>query len=160
MVHEPQLKPLLEEPGHTLEQVGRTLIAAANENGGRDNITVILFRLEDVEDRRAGAEAGATAEYDTFSGEAAEPRQGVTRPSAHDAGDAAGAEHADQGTVAVQALHPGDPRSEGGAAAPAREPPERTAPLPGDGPIGPRTGGAAAAVPAACCCCSSRSSCR
>jgi serine/threonine protein phosphatase PrpC len=33
----------------TLEAAGRALIAAANKAGGRDNITVILFRLEEVE---------------------------------------------------------------------------------------------------------------
>ena len=77
MVHEPELKPMLEDRGRSLEQTGRALIAAANEAGGRDNITVILFRLEEVEDRRGGAgAAGAatlagepTAEYDTFEGE-------------------------------------------------------------------------------------------
>ena len=31
-----------------LERAGRNLIAAANAAGGRDNITVILFRLEEV----------------------------------------------------------------------------------------------------------------
>ncbi|MGI8711702.1 MAG: Stp1/IreP family PP2C-type Ser/Thr phosphatase [Solirubrobacteraceae bacterium] len=31
-----------------LEQAGEQLIAAANEAGGRDNITVVLFRVEDV----------------------------------------------------------------------------------------------------------------
>src|SRR4051812_15686796 len=48
----------------TLEQAGRNLIAAANAAGGRDNITVILFRLEEVEAGAAGAasEAGATTE--------------------------------------------------------------------------------------------------
>src|SRR5215212_4950667 len=54
MVHEPQLKSLLEDRERSLEQTGRMLIAAANEAGGRDNITVILFRLEDVDDRRGG----------------------------------------------------------------------------------------------------------
>ena len=52
MVPEPQLKPILERGG-PLEPIGRELIAAANEAGGRDNITVILFRLEDVERRRS-----------------------------------------------------------------------------------------------------------
>jgi protein phosphatase len=160
MVHEPELKPLLEDPGRSLEQIGRTLIAAANENGGRDNITVILFRLEDVDDRRAPRDAAATAEsdaaltaeYDTFTGEPA-PRQGVTRPSGVNSEDVAAAVRADEseaeyrrhGTVALHALRPGDPRLEGGAAAPAREPPKRTAPLPetqpartGDGPTGKR----------------------
>src|SRR5918993_2105373 len=54
MVHEPQLKPLLQQSG-SLEQIGRSLIAAANEAGGRDNITVILFRLEDTGSRAGTA---------------------------------------------------------------------------------------------------------
>src|SRR3954454_8239833 len=48
MVHEPQLKSLMVEP-RPLEELGRELIAAANAAGGRDNITVVLFRLEEVE---------------------------------------------------------------------------------------------------------------
>jgi protein phosphatase len=42
----------------TLEQAGRNLIAAANAAGGRDNITVILFRLEEVPDGAPAPEAG------------------------------------------------------------------------------------------------------
>jgi protein phosphatase len=144
MVHEAQLKPLLEQPG-PLERIGRSLIAAANDAGGRDNITVILFRLEDTEGRGDGARdaaatveseavagrAAATTEYDTFSGEAAPPRQGVSRPSPSarpTASDETEAEYRRSGTVALQAI----PRPEGGATAPAREPPPpRTAPLPG-----------------------------
>lgn len=34
----------------SLASAGRRLIAAANKAGGRDNITVVLFRLEDLED--------------------------------------------------------------------------------------------------------------
>src|SRR5688500_18613751 len=79
MVHEPQLKPLLADRARPLEQTGRTLIAAANEAGGRDNITVILFRLEEVDDRRAGSDTARTAEYETFAGDSVEPRQGVTK---------------------------------------------------------------------------------
>ena len=127
MVHEAKLKPLLEDPGRPLDQIGRSLIAAANEAGGRDNITVILFRLEDVEDRRPGdgaqADAARTAEYETFSGEAAAPRQGVTR--AAPATDEAEADYRRHGTVALQAV---PPRAE-----PESEPlPERTVPLPPD----------------------------
>ena len=131
MVHEPQLKELLADRDRPLEQTGRTLIAAANEAGGRDNITVILFRIEDVDDRRDADDASGsqlTAEYETFAGESVEPRQGVTKPSA--AADEAEEEYRRTGTVALQALRPGDPRAEGGTAAPARVPPERTAPLP------------------------------
>ena len=140
MVHEPVLKPMLEDRSRSLEQTGRALIAAANEAGGRDNITVILFRLEEVEDRRGGAAAAGaatltgepTAEYDTFEGEPVQ-REGVSKPSAAHApaaDDAAEAEYRRHGTVALQAIEP-----EGGAAAPAREPPERTVPLP-DAPRG------------------------
>jgi protein phosphatase len=125
MVHEAQLKPLLADRERPLEQIGRELIAAANEAGGRDNITVILFRLEEVDDRRGGNGDALTAEYDTFAGETVEPRQGVTKPA-----PAATAEQEEEyrrhGTVALQALRP----EEGGAAAPAREPPKRTMPLP------------------------------
>ena len=131
MVHEPQLKPLLADRDRPLDQVGRMLIAAANEAGGRDNITVILFRLEEVDDRRGAAgesDAAQTAEYATFAGDSVEPRQGVTKPSA--VRDEAEQEYRRHGTVALQALSPGDPRAEGGTAAPAREPPERTVPLP------------------------------
>ena len=131
MVHEPKLKPLLEDPGRSLEQVGRALIAAANEAGGRDNITVILFRLEDVDDRRgegvAAASAAHTTEYETFAGEAAPPRQGVSRPMT--ASDEAEAEYRRHGTVALQAIRPrAEPDHDPGA--PLDPPPERTVALP------------------------------
>ena len=132
MVHEAQLKPLLADRSRPLEQIGRELIAAANEAGGRDNITVILFRVEEVDDRRGEEDGGQTAEYDTFAGESLEPRQGVTKPSATIEQEE---EYRRHGTVALQALAPGDPRAqEGGAAAPAREPPKRTVPLPDEPP--------------------------
>jgi PPM family protein phosphatase len=128
MVHEPQLKPLLADRSRPLEQIGRELIAAANEAGGRDNITVILFRVEDVDDRRGADGDALTAEYETFAGESVEPRQGVTKATASAADEE---EYRRHGTVALQALKPGDPRiEEGGSAAPARQPPPRTMPLP------------------------------
>src|SRR3712207_7990071 len=37
----------------SLADAGRALIDAANEAGGRDNITVVLFRLEELEDRKS-----------------------------------------------------------------------------------------------------------
>lgn len=63
MVGEAQVKAILDRP-EPLEQRGRELIAAANQAGGRDNITVILFRVEAVEsgDRdRTSEQAGALA---------------------------------------------------------------------------------------------------
>jgi serine/threonine protein phosphatase PrpC len=118
MVHEPQLKPLLADRSRSLAETGRTLIAAANEAGGRDNITVILFRLEEVEDRRGSAgDSALTAEH-----EAPESHRGTPTPSSE-----AEEEYRRSGTVALQAV----PRAEeGGPAAPAREPPPRTVPLP------------------------------
>jgi protein phosphatase len=107
MVREPKLKPLLIGNHSSLEDLGRSLIAAANEAGGRDNITVILFSLEEVEAPTAPAppetEEDAseditdldTAQYDTFTGEAVtEPRQGVSRPQGR-------TRHTDEGLAAV-----------------------------------------------------------
>ena len=70
MISEARIKELLAEPGD-LEARGRSLIAAANRAGGRDNITVILFRLGEIDgspptgtaaaaDAPTGAAAGAT----------------------------------------------------------------------------------------------------
>src|SRR4051812_24551146 len=69
MAREAALKPILVAAG-SLERGGRDLIAAANAAGGRDNITVVLFRVEDVgggAGRAApAAEDSETGEYRTF----------------------------------------------------------------------------------------------
>ena len=77
MVSEAKVTPILERAS-SLEQAGRELIAAANDAGGRDNITVILFRLEEVEGGDAATaareerhEGGRTA---TLAAPAAKPR--------------------------------------------------------------------------------------
>jgi protein phosphatase len=136
MVNEPRLEPLLVGNDRPLDELGRALIAAANAAGGRDNITVILFRLEDVDAPPAAAPSAAataparditeddTNEYDTFSGEAVStPRQGVSRPQGHTrasdeareaaavreavrASDEAEAEYRRAGTVALSAVRP------------------------------------------------------
>jgi protein phosphatase len=59
MIPEPRIKEILGE-ADTLERAGRALIASANEAGGRDNITVVMFRLGDADaadaaDQRARA---------------------------------------------------------------------------------------------------------
>jgi PPM family protein phosphatase len=48
MITEPQIAAVLAEQPD-LERAGGRLIDEANQAGGRDNITVVLFRLEDVE---------------------------------------------------------------------------------------------------------------
>jgi PPM family protein phosphatase len=132
MVREDQLKTLLVEHQGPLDQLGRDLIAAANAAGGRDNITVVLFMLEDVDGPGVASHAGTatglldqdTREYDTFQGDAvAAPRQGVSRPQGHTrrtdeerqaaeaglsgrASDRAEAEYRASGTVALSAVRP------------------------------------------------------
>jgi len=63
---------------HRLERTARRLVRAANDHGGRDNITVVLFRLEsaDSEVPEEGATlVGASAEAEGLT--AAEVREGV-----------------------------------------------------------------------------------
>ena len=59
MVPEERVAQLLRSNPH-LREAGEALIAAANEAGGRDNITVVLFRLEDPS--LIGAAGGPDAE--------------------------------------------------------------------------------------------------
>ena len=63
MVPEAQIAEILQSAS-SLRSAGRALIDAANEAGGRDNITVVLFALEDVGD--AGDDA---LEQPTSAGE-------------------------------------------------------------------------------------------
>jgi protein phosphatase len=75
MISEERVGEIVREPG-ALRAVGAALIAAANEAGGRDNITVVLFRLEGVE----GA-GDAAAEQQTMAGAGA-PRVEDVRAAA------------------------------------------------------------------------------
>jgi PPM family protein phosphatase len=120
MVPEQRVKEILEGAG-SLGQAGRELIAAANDAGGRDNITVILFSLEDVDGAEATA-TGDTGQFETWEGDSVEaPSEGATRPQAT-AGDDTEAEYRRTGTVALSAIRP--------RAEPIEEPPRRTAPPP------------------------------
>src|SRR4029079_17157133 len=58
--------------GNALDATARTLIEAANDNGGRDNITAVLFKLEDdgTGDPRAKM---PTETYDTIAGDQEAP---------------------------------------------------------------------------------------
>ena len=71
MVSDDDLAAILGE-GRPLDQTAAALVEAANDNGGRDNITAVLFRLED--DGSGGASAGvATDSYDTIAGDQEAP---------------------------------------------------------------------------------------
>ena len=65
MVSEPEVTEILKAGG-PLDESAQRLIDAANENGGRDNITVVLFRLE----------GDADSDEDTLGGQ--ETRVGVS----------------------------------------------------------------------------------
>jgi protein phosphatase len=148
MVREPKIEPLMVGNDRPLDELGRELIAAANAVGGRDNITVILFALEEIDAPATRASSTPdrevtehdTNEYDTFTGEAVtEPRQGVSRPQAHmrhsdealarsgfSASDEAEAEYRASGTVALSAVRPrAQPIEEGQAHAPPPQPSRR-----------------------------------
>jgi protein phosphatase len=73
MVRDTGLVPVLEGAS-SLEEAGRNLIAAANAAGGRDNITVVLFRLEDIDTSGMIGDAQVTAEGDAVADE-----RGATR---------------------------------------------------------------------------------
>jgi protein phosphatase len=81
MIGEAQIAALLEAGG-PLADVGRALIRAANDAGGRDNITVLLFRVEEVA-AQAGAPAATAAHQATGDSPAqalpAEPGAGAPR---------------------------------------------------------------------------------
>ena len=74
MVSEDRVAEVLGS-SQTLDEAGDRLIRDANEAGGRDNITVVLFRLEEV-----GSDAGS--DQPTMIGEAAPDPPEETAPSA------------------------------------------------------------------------------
>src|SRR3954447_16073610 len=92
MITEDAVRDLLAD-GATLAEAGEALVNAANDAGGRDNITVVLVRVEQV-DGGAGATASEATEQATGVGESAPTtaavraavataeREGVPRPVA------------------------------------------------------------------------------
>jgi PPM family protein phosphatase len=55
MVDDAEVHSLLEYSGATLEQIGRTLVLRANENGGRDNISVMITEVVEPFPAKRGA---------------------------------------------------------------------------------------------------------
>jgi serine/threonine protein phosphatase PrpC len=114
MVDEAHITQLVRDHGD-LAQAGQALIEEANQRGGRDNITVVLFRLEDVSGPATAAPAPAGTDSPTQTD--LEP---VTAEQAREA--VAG----DSGT----AMAPASAAAVAAAAAGRTTPPRRTAPLP------------------------------
>jgi PPM family protein phosphatase len=69
MVPEARVREILRAGG-SLEATGRELITAANDAGGRDNITVVLFRLEEIDGGEHAASESTTIEGTGHGGEA------------------------------------------------------------------------------------------
>ena len=65
MISEGDVAEILRD-SQTLDEAAQALIDAANRNGGRDNITVVLFRLD--EDQDAGDEGDTLGEHATQVG--------------------------------------------------------------------------------------------
>jgi PPM family protein phosphatase len=104
MVDEARVGQLLAS-APSLSAAARTLIDAANEAGGRDNITVVLFRLEEV--GGPGASAAATAEHPAVEAGGTEP---ATAAGAAAAGGATAVEAPPAPPEAVARRAPRPPR--------------------------------------------------
>jgi serine/threonine protein phosphatase PrpC len=71
MVSDSDMAAILSAGG-PLDKAAATLVDAANDNGGRDNITAVLFKLEDDGDGDPRAKA-STESYDTIAGDEQAP---------------------------------------------------------------------------------------
>jgi PPM family protein phosphatase len=106
MVSEAEVAATVRETP-SLEQAGRALIDAANAAGGRDNITVVLFRLEEV---GPAASSGETTEHAAMAADGERPT--ARGPSAA-AATASAPAPPEAGPAAVKRRLPRPPR-EGG----------------------------------------------
>lgn len=70
MVSDQSMQQILAERSD-LTKAAKALVEEANQNGGRDNITAVVFRLED--DGTGDARRTDTADYDTIAGDVAAP---------------------------------------------------------------------------------------
>lgn len=111
----------------SLESAGRALIEAANAAGGRDNITVVLFRLDDV------SFADDTAEQTTRLGTAA-PTVAEIQAALRETDSATG-DAARPGTEGAAPATATDPSTD---AQPAVGAPASTDEAPAGGPVQPR----------------------
>jgi PPM family protein phosphatase len=80
MVAEERLAELLRASS-SLREAGEALIAAANEAGGRDNITVVLLRLEELDARAAPPTEESDAVSQSAAGLPAEEAAPAPHPS-------------------------------------------------------------------------------
>jgi PPM family protein phosphatase len=113
MIDESQIAAVLAAE-HDLDAAGERLIAEANEAGGRDNITVVLFRLEDVDGGTPPAEETTAVDLSPLGPEG--------RVDGHNG--AGGDADADQ----ITRVHRASPGVSGAAPVPPVPPPQTTKP--------------------------------
>jgi serine/threonine protein phosphatase PrpC len=124
MISDDEVRSILRSAG-SLDEAAEELVRAANQSGGKDNITVILFRLGEGE-----AAAGATAvrpvprDADTIAGEisAADVQAEAEQPAARDEEPLTALHEVPADAAVVQ---PPAPRAAPQAAAPVAAPRRR-----------------------------------
>jgi protein phosphatase len=112
MINEQQVAEILRDR-ESLEDAAEKLIAAANENGGKDNITVVLFRLgSDGEEEDEDEEPGTLGGQATQVGVSAETvRREVERAEKTKARDVPEDTDADEDTLHIPAARATKARS-------------------------------------------------
>ena len=113
MVSEERLGELLNSH-EQLRDAGEALIAAANAAGGKDNITVVLLRLEEVSSRSPGGQDGGPALTELT------PATSEHTPAVGAAAQAATATLSNAATTTGAAVTPRVPRRPSPSAAPTR----------------------------------------
>jgi protein phosphatase len=95
MVPEEEMAAILSE-SHSLKEAAYRLVDTANQKGGKDNITVVLFRLEsDGDDDDEGVSSDTLAGQETGGLSAESVREEVAREEAEGATTALSADEAD-----------------------------------------------------------------
>ena len=115
MLPEPRLAELLAVSG-SLRERGEALIAGANEAGGRDNITVVLLRLEDLDASASPLTEEAPAVPAVAAGDAHAAAAASSSPST----SATVAERRSEQIVAAAGTSPTTPASGAPAVVPRR----------------------------------------
>jgi serine/threonine protein phosphatase PrpC len=139
MISEPQIAATLAEQPD-LERAGDRLIAEANEAGGRDNITVVLFRLEDVD--AASGEAPSPDESTAVDLTPISPQREVDgrAPTNGGGGDQVTRVHQVTSSGSVRPAVPAVPAPHPGAAAQTARPPRLARTQGPPRPVGPERG--------------------
>ena len=107
MISDEELAAILRS-ATTLDEAAESLVRAANQSGGKDNITVVMFRLGEGDGDDEPAAAPPPREDETIAGQ-------VTTAEVQQALDAGLPRRDDRRPAQVEPAHPGAAASAGGA---------------------------------------------